>query len=197
MFTGIVQSTGKIIDIKNSRLSVTSPWSASMLTLGQSICVDGCCLTLVKFTPESLEFELSPETLLKTTWGDRQAGDRVNLEPSLTLNSLLDGHMVSGRVDGVGLVRSLKPTDTLGSWEFWFDMPAHFQSWLIQKGSVCINGVSLTVNALDPQGFSVAIIPHTYAHTNLSDLSVGSHVNFEFDVIAKYVARTMELGIQV
>jgi riboflavin synthase len=180
VFTGIVQAVGTVAGLEPGRLRLEVPdaWPGEPWKLGESLAVDGCCLTVAS---AGLEFDLSPETLSRTTLGSTVAGARVNLERALRAGDRMGGHFVQGHVDTVGsFVGRLAD-------EFQFSVGAEFSKYLVDKGSVAINGVSLTV--VQPSGgeFRAAIVPHTLRATNLGDLQVGQGVNVEFDVLAKYV----------
>ena len=163
----------------------TSKWSA-----GDSVAVDGCCLTITDFpTPNSFAATLSQETLNVTRHGDVKVGYAVNLEPALCVGDPLGGHIVTGHVDGVATVESI---EDLGEHKcFTFSVPVELAKYVISKGSVAINGTSLTVNEVDNCRFTVNLIPHTLSHTNLGTLSVGDHTNFESDMLGRYVERIM------
>ncbi len=187
MFTGIVQALGIIQSTENTRLMVRTPqvegWEA--WDLGESLAINGCCLTVAEEAKGLLAFDLSEETLQRTNLGELQPGRRVNLERAMRASDRFGGHIVQGHVDAVGEVVSLSPAEA--STVFRFRVPA--DQYLIDKGSIALNGVSLTV--VEPAGgeFDVSIIPHTLRETNFGDLEPGSKVNVEYDVIAKHVER--------
>lgn len=193
MFTGIVETTGIITKSQAGRLGVRVPWEAQDLCLGQSIAVDGCCLSIVKVQGHEIEFDLTPETLERTVFNLRKPKDSVNLERSLKLGESLDGHLVTGHVDVTGTIRSVKLMEDSVSKEVWIDVPYAFHIWLVEKGSVAVDGVSLTVNEIDKNGFSMAWIPHTLEITSLGIKQPGDQVNVEFDLIAKYVSRMLQI----
>ena len=194
MFTGIVQATGRIAsrrpagDGTRIRIDVGSLDLADVAT-GDSIAVNGCCLTVVEIGQALLAFDVSGETLGCTTGFD--AGRRVNLEKSLRLADRLGGHLMSGHVDGVGTVAAFAPVETgsQGSWHLVIDAPAAIARYIAPKGSIAVDGVSLTSNAVDGTRFSVNLIPHTLAVTTLGKLAIGAGVNLEVDLIARYVER--------
>jgi riboflavin synthase len=195
MFTGIVETVGTIIQISESGTNKTFVVSSSLsneLRIDQSVLHDGICLTVEKVEKEGHFVSAVHETLEKTNLMHRKTGDKINIERSLTLQSLLDGHIVQGHVDATAVC--IGRSDLSGSWEYSFKYPAEFSALIIEKGSVCINGVSLTAFALKDNTFKVAIIPYTYHHTNFSSLGEGSVVNIEFDVIGKYAQRIMLVG---
>ncbi len=190
MFTGIVQSTGRIARIApregGARVSVDAGPLASEVRKGDSVAVDGCCLTVVGASGARLEFDAVPETLRRTTLGRRAAGDPVNLELPLRPSDRLGGHFVQGHVDAVSEVvaRRAQGDDVVMT----FRLPPALQGHVVEKGSVAIDGVSLTVAGVEGGTFSVALIPHTLAATTLGGRAPGDAVNLEGDVLAKYVA---------
>ena len=190
MFSGIIQATGKVnaIEISGStiRIQVTSPISAG-LHIDQSVSHDGICLTVVKVENDSHWVEIVKETQSKTTFGGLKQDQLVNLETSLTLNTLLDGHLVQGHVDTT--LKCLETRDEQGSWNMKFNLPREFANLVISRGSICLNGVSLTIANLFDDSFEVAIIPYTFHHTNFQQLRTGDMVNVEFDLIGKYLLR--------
>lgn len=198
MFTGIVTALGEVKAVERlgglSRLSLSAPYNAADVAIGASIAHEGCCLTVVQATPEKdgLRYvvEVAPESLALTTLGALKAGDRVNLERSLRVGDELGGHMVQGHVDGLGDVLSV--TRDGESWRLKIKPPASINHLVAPKGSIAINGVSLTVNEVDADGFGVLIIPHTWSVTTLSRLKAGDKVNLEADMMARYAARLIE-----
>jgi riboflavin synthase len=192
MFTGIIETTGKILaltpDQDNVHITLESAL-AHELKIDQSVCHDGVCLTVVGLTDGTHTVTAVAETLARTNLGDWHPGALVNLERSMKLGDRLDGHLVQGHVDAVAECTAV--TETGGSWRFDFEYPPDTRHVLVNKGSVCLNGVSLTVVEPRANRFSVAIIPYTWEHTNFKHLQPGSKVNIEFDVIGKYVARLM------
>ncbi len=190
MFTGIIESLGEVLSLsrqaEGARLVIRA--ELAQPSLGESICVDGACLTLAAFGQASLEFDLSHETLQRTSLGACKPGQRVNLERALKVGDTLGGHMVAGHIDCMGSLKSAQGE------EYVFQAPADFMSWVASKGSVAINGVSLTPVKVDQLSFSVALIPHTLQATNLGALMPGQAVNLEADTIARYVRRAMEAG---
>lgn len=194
MFSGIVEAVGIVeeieIDGSNKRFTVTSEISKDTY-IDQSITHNGVCLTVVKSDSNTHTVVAIHETLIKSNLDTLEVGSLVNLEKSITANKLLDGHIVQGHVDTTATCQSIKDVD--GSWYFTFEHDGSNANLLVDKGSVTINGVSLTV--IDPtrNAFSVAIIPYTYEHTNFKEIKSESKVNIEFDIIGKYVARQLEL----
>ncbi len=196
MFSGIIESMSEIVNItesgSNRTFYLSSP-IASDFQPDQSISHNGCCLTVEEVLPENrYRVTAVEETLRKTNLGSWQTGSLVNVERSLTLNKFLDGHRVQGHVDTSGTCMDI--VDCGGSWEFLFDFPQEFAHLLVEKGSIALNGISLTVFDLKPNSFRIACIPYTYAHTNLRQLRVGDDVNLEFDIVGKYIARWRDVG---
>jgi riboflavin synthase len=191
MFTGLVETLGTIVaavpEPPGLRLAIEAGPLAADAALGDSVCVSGCCLSVVRLAAGRLEFQLGPETLARTTLGGLAVGDAVNLERSLRFNDRLGGHLVTGHVDGVG--RLATRVDD-GDWTtFRFAAAPDLLAQMASKGSVTVAGVSLTVVDVDASMFSVALIPHTLACTTLGALAVGDGVNLETDLVFKYVAR--------
>jgi riboflavin synthase len=193
MFTGIVEERGLVRRVGPTRLSVGSRTVSAGTTLGDSVAVNGACLTVVERSDEHLVFDLSEETRSRTGFSRLAEGDPVNLERPLTLSSRLGGHLVQGHVDDVGEVVGFESNDDGGVW-LTVRAPAELVRYLIEKGSVCVDGVSLTVAAMSGQTFSVALIPHTLDVTTLGAARMGDRVNLEFDLIAKYVEALLEEG---
>ncbi len=189
MFSGLVQHLVSISSNKGENLSVLAP--KAKYSLGESIAVNGVCLTVTKSQVKGgrteLWFDLTPETLIKTNLKNLKKGGRVNFERSLTLQDFLGGHIVQGHVDGVGRVHKIVPQRK--NKEIWFSGPKQLLRYVVSKGSVTVNGVSLTAVKATPQSFSVALIPVTLKETNLGLLKVGDLVNLEADIMAKYVER--------
>lgn len=194
MFTGLIEDVGRVVGLEESggglfarirpqRIAVDA------LAQGESVAVDGCCLTVVERAGEVFGVAISPETLEKTTLGGLEVGAAVNLERALALGERLGGHMVLGHVDGVGRIESRTPRGEFV--EVWFSAPAPLDRWLVEKGSVAVDGVSLTVNRLWEGGFSVMLIPETLSQTSLGTKAEGARVNLEGDVIGKYVERLL------
>lgn len=190
MFTGIIEDLGVVESLKqedtNLHLTIKSTL-ASELKIDQSVSHNGVCLTVVDLTPTSYTVTAIKETLDKTTLNSLKIGAIVNLERGLKLGARLDGHMVQGHVDQVGKCTGVEAQN--GSWVYNFEYDSSLGNVTIEKGSITVNGVSLTVVNSKDNGFSVAIIPYTYEHTNFHTFEVGTVVNLEFDVIGKYVAR--------
>ena len=194
MFTGIIQSKGSIKEIFSSsdgaRLKInTNAIDLSDTNVGDSIAVDGVCLTVTELTESSFTADVSNETLTCTTFSALKQGKNVNLERSLRVNQGIDGHLVSGHVDGIGAVNSIeKDGDSV---RIKIEVQGDIIKYIAKKGSICINGVSLTVNSVENNFFDVNIVPHTLSATTLGDLSLQSNVNIEIDQIARYVERLL------
>ena len=193
MFTGIIEEIGKIVRIEreqaNLHLYVKSSFT-NELKIDQSVAHNGVCLTVVAIDGDVYQVTAIAETLAKTHLGSLQVGDAVNLERGMLLNTRLDGHIVQGHIDQTGTCTAIQ--EEAGSTRFTFQYDPSTGNVVIEKGSITVNGVSLTVVDATRDSFSVAVIPYTLAHTNLQHLQIGSIVNLEFDVIGKYVARLMQ-----
>jgi riboflavin synthase len=195
VFTGIVQDVGRVVHSEarggDLRLTFECPrLELARLSPGDSVCVHGCCLTALEVTARTFAADLSRETLALTTLGQLALGSQVNLEPALRAGDPLGGHLLSGHVDGVGEVRA-RSTDAR-SVRLSIGVPAGLERFLAPKGSIAVDGVSLTINAAPPGVFEVNIIPHTQAVTTLGALAPGARVNLEIDQVARYIARLME-----
>ncbi len=193
MFTGIVEEVGDVVAAEvrpeGARLRIRAPQLAPLASLGDSIAVSGCCLTVVERDGDVVAFDAVPETLSRTTLGGLEAGRRVNLEDSLRAGEPLGGHIVQGHVDGVGEVARRDPEGD-GA-RLAVRTPRELRRFLVEKGSIAVAGVSLTVAALTDDGFEVALIPHTLAVTTLGELNPGDLVNLETDVLARHVERLL------
>ncbi|MEE2830082.1 MAG: riboflavin synthase [Myxococcota bacterium] len=196
MFTGIVTATGRIETVETVpeglRLRVTASWAEPDFVLGESIALDGACMTVVAFEGSQFEVEVSSESLARTTLGDFQPGRRVNLERALAIGDRLGGHFVSGHVDGMGVIESITPAGDCLS--YCLSVPTELLRYLVSKGSLCVDGISLTVNSLDDGKAQVAlmIVPHTQQETSLRDKGPGDAVNLEVDLLGKYVERLLD-----
>jgi len=193
MFTGLVQCLGKVCQVRDmppgKRLMLDAPQIGADAELGASIAINGCCLTLVANDADGLHFEAGPETLARTNLGRLAAGSRVNLEPSLRVGDRLGGHFVTGHVEALG--RLLERRDS-GDWcTLWFGFPRELGRYMVPKGSIAVDGVSLTLVDVESERFSVALIPHTLAATTLGQLNVGDPVNLETDLLAKYAQKQL------
>lgn len=194
MFTGIVREVGRVASIEGdangARIEIDAPAIVrSGVALGDSVAIDGCCLTIVAATNGRLAFDAVPETLSHTALQNLATGSRVNLEPALRAGDPLGGHYVQGHVDGVGRVRTTAPEGD--GKRIWVDAAPEILRYVVDKGSITLQGASLTIAGLDDAGFAVALIPHTLAETTLGELSPGDPVNLETDVLAKYVERLL------
>jgi len=200
MFTGIIAAVGHVVDVEagpgRAKFQfATGKLDLAGLKLGDSIAVNGACLTVVAFDARGFSADLSRETLECTTLGQLSSGAPVNLERALSLGESLGGHLVTGHVDGIGVVRSLQ-TDA-DSLRISIDVPVTLARYVARKGSVCVDGVSLTVNAVSNETFDVTIVPHTRAETIIRNYSEGSRVNIEVDMIARYLERIVQYtGLQ-
>jgi riboflavin synthase len=210
MFTGIIEHHGVVSALDRSanggRIRVRAPELASGLAISGSIAVNGCCLTVVERDAKDFSADLSPETLRRTTFGDLKPGARVNLERPLTAGKELGGHFVQGHVDSVGRIVRLDregggektrakediKTPEDANWWLEIQVPGSVKSYVAEKGSIAVDGISLTIAAVRGDIASFAIIPYTYAHTNLAGLHIGDPVNLEADILAKYVERLLE-----
>lgn len=193
MFTGLVEDLGRITEVSplprgsGQRIGLSSPLLSQPLPLGASLAVDGVCLTVVAASPGSASVEVGPETRARTTLSDLAPGRVVHLERALQVSDRLGGHIVTGHVDGLGHVsKSVRRGD---SWDVEVNTPQELLRYIVEKGAICIDGVSLTVNSVSARGFSVSLVPHTQAHTHLAQKSVGGAVNLEVDIIAKHVEK--------
>src|SRR5438445_384608 len=196
MFTGLVEAMGTVCDMERDgagcQLIISVPSFSSELAVGQSVAVNGACLTVVERTADKCRFQAGPETLGRTNLGQLVPGDHVNLERALRFSDRLGGHLVQGHVDGLGQVAE---RIRQGDWELvWFDCPADLASQMVPKGSVAVDGVSLTLVAVTADRFSVALIPHTLAGTTLGFKRPGASVNLESDLLAKYVWKCLRGG---
>lgn len=199
MFTGIIQTVGHVQSLQkvggDVRLSIeVNGLPMHDVELGESIAVSGVCLTVVAFDANYFAADVSNETLSRTTLGNLVVGDKVNLERALQASSRIGGHWVSGHVDGVALVESISDDARSQRWRFAADKS--LLRYIAEKGSVAVNGVSLTVNQADFEGFEVNLVPHTVEHTNFSALAKNSPVNIEVDLMARYVERLMQFNAE-
>ncbi len=195
MFTGIIETLGIIQDIQKDQDNLHVTVSSSLtneLKIDQSVAHNGVCLTVVAIEEDRYTVTAIQETILKTNLGSWNINDAVNLERAMKLGDRLDGHIVQGHVDQTGVCKSIE--ETQGSWRYTFEYDASLHNLTIEKGSITVNGVSLTVVDSKPNEFSVAIIPYTYEHTNFHSFTVGTRINLEFDVIGKYVSRLHQLS---
>ncbi len=191
MFTGIIEGLGTIAAVRSSgqgsQLTIEADFNLDQVRIGDSIAVSGACLTAVSITGRRFGVDVAPETLSRTTLGKAAVGERVNLERALRLSDRLDGHLVSGHVDGIGVIKSRIPEGN--ALIITIAVPENQMRYIIRKGSVAIDGISLTVNRLHDDGFDISIIPHTAKLTTIGFKNVGTTVNIENDMIGKYVER--------
>lgn len=196
MFTGIVREVGEVREVRlggsSATLAVAAPGVAAAAAVGDSVLTDGVCLTVTAVAGDLFRADATPETVRRTTLGERRPGDRVNLEPALTLGDRLGGHIVTGHVDGVGVVRAVRREENA----LVVDLaaPAEVARLAVPRGSLAVDGVSLTVVAVDGDAVRVSLIPHTAAVTTLGGLRPGRRVNLEADVLARYVAGLLARG---
>ncbi|MDB6163984.1 MAG: riboflavin synthase subunit alpha [Xanthomonadaceae bacterium] len=195
MFTGLIQGVGRLaartMTAGDARLQVdvgTLPFHD--VQLGESIAINGVCLTVVTYDTHGFEADASNETLALTTLGSLPLGAALNLERAMRVDERLGGHLVAGHVDGVGRVRCIEPDARAQRWTF--AAPTELLRYIAKKGSICVDGVSLTVNAVDPEGFDVTLIPHTIAHTAFARIVQDDKVNLEVDLVARYVERLLQ-----
>jgi riboflavin synthase len=195
MFTGIITDIGELAERAGGRLTIRSSYAAQGIAIGASIACDGACLTATTVTPAGsgslFTVDVSNETLSKTTLGDWRPGQRINLERSLKAGDELGGHIVSGHVDGVARIADIRPDGE--SRRFTVEVPSALARYIASKGSVALDGISLTVNDVDQSRFGINLIPHTLTHTTWGAKKPGDRVNLEIDVLARYVLRAMEL----
>ncbi len=193
MFTGLIREVGTVVSREGGpagvRLTIEAPSTAADAEVGDSIAIDGVCLTVVQAAGDTLAFDAVPETLARTSLETLDHGSRVNLEPALRAGEPLGGHYVQGHVDGAGSVRSVEPEGD--GKRIWVDAPPELLRYVVEKGSIAVLGVSLTVAAVDADGFAVALIPHTLGATTLGALEPEDRVNLETDVLAKYVEKLL------
>jgi riboflavin synthase len=191
VFTGIIEGLGTVRKVTpeggGMRLDILSDVALDGVAIGDSIAVNGACLTVVDLEPSGFQVDVSPESLARSTLGQTKVSHRVNLERALCLGDRLDGHLVTGHVDGMGRITAIRPAGN--AWFFSFEVPEALCRYIVQKGSVAVDGISLTVNACDKKGFHVSVIPHTAKVTTLALNKVGDMVNIETDLIGKYVER--------
>ncbi len=194
MFTGLIRDVGSVMRIDTTRPDpryyIRTKIDLAREGIGASISCSGCCLTVVEKGDDWFSVDVSPETLRVTSLGAWVTGTPVNIEPSLRLGDEMGGHIVSGHVDGLAVLESV--VQDAGSYHLKISVPSAFEKFIASKGSVALEGVSLTVNEVDKNIFGVTIIPHTWTHTNLSQFQVGEKMNFEIDMLARYVARRFE-----
>ena len=192
MFTGIIQEVGRVTSVQSGKMAMAAGDVLSGLGLGGSIAINGVCLTITNFDTDSFSVGIMPETLARTNLGLLRARDRVNLEPPLALGGQLGGHLVQGHVDDTARVASIKRSD--GAILIRFEVPPEVMRYVVEKGFIAVDGVSLTVVARDASSFQVSVVDYTQEHTTLGNRQVGDLVNLEVDVIAKYVEQLSQAG---
>jgi riboflavin synthase len=195
MFTGLIEGTGTLLRTErhgpDARMVISPDFQLDNPVLGESIAVDGACLTVVDFDRSCFGADVSAETLARTTLGRKNSGGRLNLERALKLGDRLGGHLVSGHIDGIGVLKERRPEGR--SLRLAFELPREMMRFVVEKGSIAINGISLTVNGVSAAGFDVNVVPHTASMTTLADLKIGSEVNIETDLVGKYLHRLVSL----
>ncbi len=198
MFSGIVEAVGTVKALRQNpqgtSLRIETNLPLKEVTVGESICVNGVCLTVTAKGERELSFDVSAESLRRTNLGELKEGDEVNLERSLRLSDRLSGHLVFGHVDGVGSIKNVEPEGD--SFLYTFSIPPELGRYLVEKGSVAVDGISLTVFRCQPTEFTVAIIPHTYEVTSLKKKKIGDRVNIENDMLGKYIEKFVREEVQ-
>lgn len=192
MFTGIIESLGEVVATRQEGSNVVITIRSSLapeLKIDQSIAHNGVCLTVTRTDSETYDIVAVAETLIKSNIGTLAPGHKVNLERAMVFNGRIDGHLVQGHVDSTGECISCTPRN--GSWEFRFRYPEQFAGLVVEKGSICLNGISLTIYNVTNSEFTIAVIPYTYENTNISAVQPGHSINLEFDILGKYVARQL------
>jgi riboflavin synthase len=192
MFTGIIEAIGTVESVEGHRISIRTPWDSKAIVLGQSIAVQGCCLTVVNIQNNTLSFDISDETFSKTNFKSYKSNQPLNLERAMEMGKRFDGHMVSGHIDRTASIKKITPAADGTSTVFEISGLKNDLTHFIPKGSVTMDGVSLTVNEVTSDGFTVCIIPYTMSHTIFSGLKEGDNVNVEFDMIGKFFTRYLE-----
>jgi riboflavin synthase len=193
MFTGLIQGKGTLLRTErhgpDAGMVIQAHYTLEALTLGESIAVDGACLTVVSFQGNVFTVDVSAETLSRTTLGRKPPGSQVNLEQALRMGDRLGGHLVTGHVDGMGILKDRSQEGR--SWRLIFTAPPDLDRYIIGKGSIAINGISLTVNACSEGSFDVNIVPHTFSETTIGKVKIGEAVNLETDLLGKYVEKML------
>jgi riboflavin synthase len=200
MFTGLIQDLGLVVAVEKTSTDIelaiqTKNLNVDAMKIGASVACNGVCLTVIEKAGDTFKVQVSAETISKTTIQNWDAGTAINLEPSLKLGDELGGHLVYGHVDGVGTCQSVRVDGDC--WRFEFAVPDDLAPFIAAKGSITINGISLTVNNVDKNTFGVMIIPHTFTHTNIQHVKTGSSVNIEIDMLARYVARLQQYDFKI
>ena len=197
MFTGLIEEVGSVLAFetndRETRLQIAAPRLAEKIQIGDSVAINGCCLTVTAQRGDQLSFDLLEETIARTNLRNLRRDDRVNLERALAADGRLGGHFVQGHVDCVARILALEETGA--AYRLEVELPAEFAHYVARKGSIAVNGISLTVAEVSPESFTVWIIPHTKTETNLQTARAGDLVNLEFDLLAKYLERTLDCPI--
>jgi len=194
MFTGLIEGKGTLLRTErigpDAGMVIQAQYSMDALTLGESISVDGACLTVVSFQGKVFTVDVSAETLSQTTLGRKPPGSHFNLERALRLGGRLGGHLVTGHVDGIGILRDRRQEGR--SWRLLFEVTPDLNRYVIEKGSIAVNGISLTVNGCGEGSFDVNIVPHTFSETTVGSVKIGEEVNIETDLLGKYVEKMLK-----
>jgi riboflavin synthase len=194
MFTGLIEGKGTLLRTEHTgpdaRMVIQAQYSMDAMTLGESISVDGACLTVVSFKGKVFTVDVSAETLSRTTLGRKPPGSHFNLERALRMGDRLGGHLVTGHVDGIGILRDRRQEGR--SWRLLFEVAPDLNRYVIEKGSIAVNGISLTVNGCGEGSFDVNIVPHTLSETTVGSLKVGEEVNIETDLLGRYVEKMLK-----
>jgi riboflavin synthase len=191
MFTGIIEETGRLLSLENGRISIRASKVLQDLHIGDSVAINGICLTAIRFDHQHFEADVMPETIQRTSLADLHIGSLLNLERALTLSSRLGGHIVSGHIDGTGVVRSFRPEGNAILMNV--EAEENMTRGIFEKGSVALDGISLTVVEVKAKEFTVSLIPHTVVSTNLKDKKPGDQINIETDVVGKYVHKFLHM----
>ncbi len=193
MFTGIIQNLGEIISFENGNLIIkVKNFDENSIKIGESIALDGCCLSVTSIEHDILRFFVSGETISKTIISKYKVGNFVNLEKPITITDKLGGHWVLGHVDCVSHIETIEKSE--GAWEVFINLPANFKKYVVYKGSIAVSGISLTINEILENSIRLTIIPITIEKTSFSNLTKGSFVNLEFDILAKYTESLIKYG---
>ena len=187
MFTGIIEETGRVKTVTNNKITILAKTVLEGTQVGDSISVNGVCLTVISFGSDYFEADVSPETLRVTALSELKTGSYVNLERAVQAGARLGGHIVSGHIDGVGRGKFVRKNGDF--YNIGIELPSELTKYVAKKGSIAVNGISLTVADIEENGVSIAVIPHTFENTNLKDFKVGDFVNIETDILAKYVEK--------
>ena len=187
MFTGIIEELGKVIRLSDSQITISAQTVLNGTKIGDSIAVNGVCLTVIRIDKTSFDADISPETKRITTLKNLRTGSAVNLERALAADGRFGGHIVSGHIDGTGRSKYIKKDGDF--YNIGIELPYELSKYVAKKGSIAVNGISLTIAGIDENLIEIAVIPHTFENTNLKDLNIGDYVNIETDILAKYVEK--------